>query len=91
MAATKINGIATQNQLDDNNECDYGYFYDIEDIPDKPIIVYVSFIEDDELDTNISTYKNQPKPTQIDGNKLINALISVSIITVIIIYILIII
>ena len=89
MTATNVNGIATQNQFDDNNG--YGYFYDIEDIPDKPTIVYVSFIEDDELDADISTYTTQPNPPQIDGNKLINALISVSIITVIIIYIFIII
>lgn len=89
MAATNVNGIATQNQFDDNNG--YGYFYDIEDIPDKPTIVYMSFIEDDELDADISTYTNQPNPPQINGNKLINALISVSIITVIIIYIFIII
>lgn len=90
MAVTDVNSIITQeNQLDDNSG--YGYFYDIEDIPDNPTTIYVSFIQDEESDTDMCIYTNQLKNPQNGGNLYTKTLISISVITVIIIYILIII
>jgi hypothetical protein len=87
MVRTSSDDDITQSQYDDN--IGYGYFCDIEDIPDNPHI-HISFIEDEEPDSN-STCIIPDKETNNSSYKLINALVSVSIITVIIVYIFIII
>jgi hypothetical protein len=73
-----------QFQYDDET-IGYGHFYDIEDIT-EPRPTYRQFIADEEVDADNSIIPPTRKPLYY-GNKLVHTIISVSVITVIIIYI----
>jgi hypothetical protein len=75
----------TQVQYEDETS-GYGHFYDIEDIT-EPRPIYTQFIADEEIDTDNSICITPPRKPLYYGNKLVNTLISVSVITVVIIYI----
>jgi len=75
----------TQVQYEDDTS-GYGHFYDIEDIT-EPRPIYPQFLADEEVDADNSICITPPRKPLYDDNKLVHTLISVSVITVIIIYI----